>query len=376
MRSLTALPLRTGAALLLAGTLAVTAACAGPAPAPTAATPAGTPSAAPQSAPADGAPRVLASGLEVPWGIAFLPDGSALVTERIPATISRVGPDGAVTRLGTVDGVTPTGEGGLLGVALSPDHATDRGVYVMFTTSDDNRVVRLTANPDGTIDGSRQQEILTGIPKGGNHDGGQIKFGPDGFLYVATGEAGRGEPAQDRDDLGGKILRLTKDGQPAPGNPFGTAVYSLGHRNPQGLAWDPAGRLFSAEFGQSTWDEINLITPGGNYGWPEVEGREGRDGFVDPLAQQGTDDASWSGLAYADGALYAGALRGERLFRYPVNPDGSLGEPQVLFEGTYGRIRAVAVTPDGKSLWFTSSNRDGRGDPGADDDRILVLPLP
>jgi glucose/arabinose dehydrogenase len=373
VRSLTALPLRTGAALLLAGALAVTTACAGPDPAP--AVPSGAPSAVPQSAPTAGEPRVLTSGLEVPWGIAFLPDGAALVTERIPATISRVAPDGTVTRLGTVEGVTPTGEGGLLGIALSPDHATDRGVYVMYTTSDDNRVVRLTVNPDGTIDGSRQQEILTGIPKGGNHDGGRLQFGPDGFLYVATGEAGRGEPAQDRDDLGGKILRLTEDGQPAPGNPFGTAVYTLGHRNPQGLAWDPAGRLYSAEFGQRTWDEINLVTPGANYGWPEVEGREGRDGYVDPLAQQGTDDASWSGLAYADGALYAGALRGERLFRYPVNPDGSLGEPQALFTGTYGRIRTVVATPDGKALWFTTSNRDGRGDPGPDDDRILVLPL-
>ncbi|GAA4545530.1 PQQ-dependent sugar dehydrogenase [Pseudonocardia xishanensis] len=371
MRSLTLVC----AALLVAAT-ACTADPAPPTSAPTSAAPSAPPSATAESAVA-GEPRVLVSGLEVPWGIAFLPDGSALVTERIPGTISRVAPDGAVTRLGEVEGVTPTGEGGLLGVAVSPDYATDRTLYVMLTTADDNRVVRLVANSDGTVDGSRdrQQEIVTGITKGGNHDGGRLAFGPDGYLYITTGEAGRGEPAQDRDDLGGKILRVTRDGAPAPGNPFGTQVYTVGHRNPQGLAWTPDGRLYQAEFGQQTWDEINLIEPGGNYGWPTVEGQEGRDGFIDPLVQQPVRNASWSGLAYADGAFYAGALRGERLFRYPLNPDGTLGEPQVLFRGEFGRIRTVVATPDGRSLWFTTSNRDGRGDPRADDDKIYVLPL-
>jgi len=363
------------AALLVVAT-ACTAEPTPPAPAPPSATTESAP-ADPNAAPAPGEPRVLASGLEVPWGIAFLPDGSALVTERIPGTISRVAPDGTVTRLGKVEGVTPTGEGGLLGVALSPDYATDRTLFVMFTTSNDNRVMKIVANPDGTIDGSRgnQQEVVTGITKGGNHDGGRLAFGPDGYLYITTGEAGRGEPAQDRDDLGGKILRVTRDGDPAPGNPFGTQVYTLGHRNPQGLAWTPDGTLYAAEFGQNNLDEINRLQPGGNYGWPEVEGIEGRDGFVDPLAQQPVRNASWSGLAYAGGSLYVGALRGERLFRYPVAPDGTLGEPQVLFEDGFGRIRTVATAPDGRSLWFTTSNRDGRGDPRPDDDKIYVLPL-
>ncbi|WP_245707691.1 PQQ-dependent sugar dehydrogenase [Pseudonocardia oroxyli] len=377
MRSLTRSV--AGAALVLV----VAAGCSAEPPSPPPAPPTATPEAAP-SAPVTpgtvlnpGEPRELVTGMEVPWGIAFLPDGSALVTQRIPATISRVDPDGRVTELGRVEGVTPTGEGGLLGIALSPGYATDRTVFVMFTTSDDNRVVKIVADPDGTIDGSRgnQQEVVTGITKGGNHDGGRLAFGPDGYLYITAGEAGRGDPAQDRDDLGGKILRVTADGAPAPGNPFGTPVYTLGHRNPQGLAWDPSGRLYAAEFGQNNLDEINLLQPGGNYGWPEVEGQEGRDGFLDPVAQQPVRNASWSGLTYAGGSLYVGALRGERLFRYPVNADGSLGEPQVLFEDVYGRIRTVATTPDGRAIWFTTSNRDGRGDPRDGDDRIIVLPL-
>jgi glucose/arabinose dehydrogenase len=339
--------------------------------------PSAPPTATPEAAPAAGGARVLASNLEVPWGLAFLPDGSALVTERIPATISRVAADGTVTRLGEVEGVTPTGEGGLLGITLSPDYATDRTLYVMLTTAEDNRVVRLVANPDGTVDGSRakQQAIVTGIRKGVVHDGGRIAFGPDGYLYITTGEAGRRGPAQDRDDLGGKILRVTRDGRPAPGNPFGTVVYTLGHRNPQGLAWDPTGRLYEAEFGQDTWDEVNLLTPGGNYGWPEVEGQEPRDGFVEPVTQQPTDEASWSGLAYANGSLYVAALRGERLFRYPLNPDGTLGAPQVLLQGGYGRLRTVVTAPDGRSVWVTTSNRDGRGDPRSSGDEILVLPV-
>ncbi|GAA1863214.1 PQQ-dependent sugar dehydrogenase [Pseudonocardia ailaonensis] len=330
--------------------------------------------ATPQSAPAPGGPRVITTGLEVPWGLAFLPDGSALVTERKAARISRVAPDGKVTPVGTVAGVSPQGEGGLMGIAVSPGYATDRAVYVSFTGADDNRVVRLTAAADGTIDGARQQPVVTGIPKGSIHNGGAVAFGPDGFLYVATGEAGRRDPAQDRADLGGKILRVTTDGAPAPGNPFGTAVYSYGHRNVQGLAFDPQGRLWATEFGQNTYDEVNLITPGGNYGWPVVEGIGKRAGYTDPLVQWTTDEASPSGLAIAGGSLYVAALRGARIWEVPLAGAG-VGTPQALAQGEFGRIRGAATAPDGRSVWFTTSNRDGRGSPTGDDDRILVLPV-
>jgi glucose/arabinose dehydrogenase len=365
------LPIRARACCALAAALLLGVAACG-------ADPVGGPAPVPApglSATAATAPRVLATGLDVPWGIAFLPDGAALVTERASARLLRVAGDGTVTPVGVVAGVAPGGEGGLLGVAVSPTFATDRAVFVAYTAADDNRVVRLRVADDGTVDGAAQQVVVSGIPKGRIHDGGGLTFGPDGFLYVGTGEAGRRGPAQDRDDLGGKILRVTADGAPAPGNPFGTAVYSLGHRNVQGLAFAPDGRLYVAEFGQDRFDEINLVTAGGNYGWPEVEGVAGRPGFTDPLVTWPTDDASPSGLTAAGGALWAAGLRGERLWRVPVSGPGTLGAPQARLTAEYGRLRGVAPTPDGTALWVTTSNRDGRGDPGPDDDRILVVPL-
>jgi len=317
---------------------------------------------------------VLASGLDVPWGIAFLPDGNALVTERRSARLLRVGADGTVTPVGVVAGVAASGEGGLLGVAVSPGFASDRAVFVAYTSATDNRVVRLHAAADGTVDGAAQDVVVSGIAKAGIHNGGGLAFGPDGFLYVGTGDAGRRGPAQDPADLGGKILRVTPDGAPAPGNPGGSAVYSRGHRNVQGLAFAD-GRLYAAEFGQNRFDEINLISAGGNYGWPEAEGVARRPGYTDPLVTWPTDDASPSGLAAAGGSLWAAALRGERLWRVPLAGPGALGTPDAQLAGEYGRLRAVAATPDGSALWVTTSNRDGRGTPGPDDDRILVVPL-
>jgi glucose/arabinose dehydrogenase len=355
---------------LAASTLLALVACApaAPAPFPTAATSAG-------SAPA-AAPRVLVTGLEVPWGVAFLPDGAALVTERKSARLLRVAADGSVAPIGTVSGVVAQGEGGLLGVAVSPDFAADRAIVVAYTAATDNRVVRLQVAADGTVDGAAQQVLVSGIAKAGIHNGGAVTFGPDGLLYIGTGDAGRRAPAQDRADLGGKILRVTAEGDPAPGNPFGSAVYSLGHRNVQGLAFAPDGTLYAAEFGQNRVDEINRITAGANHGWPDVEGVGERPGFTDPLVTWSTDEASPSGLAYAGGALYAAGLRGERLWRVPVTGPGAVGPPEALLTGEFGRLRAVVPTPDGRALWTTTSNRDGRGDPGPDDDRILVVPLP
>jgi glucose/arabinose dehydrogenase len=315
--------------------------------------------------------RVVATGLEVPWGLAFLPDGSALVSERDTDRIKHVTADGSVDTVGRVDGVDGNTEGGLLGLALSPSYDSDKLLYAYFTRGSENVIARMT------YDGSRlsdQKVIFDGIPSGPIHNGGRIAFGPDGLLYVGTGEAGRRDPAQDRDDLGGKILRITPEGKPAPGNPFnGSPVYSLGHRNVQGLAWDESGQLWAAEFGQNTWDELNRIRPGRNYGWPVVEGRAHEDGFVDPVRQWHTDVASPSGIAIAGNAVYMAGLGGERLWQIPI-PGGKAGEPKALLSGRYGRLRTVVTAPDG-SLWLTTSNRDGRGSPDNDDDRIIRLTL-
>jgi glucose/arabinose dehydrogenase len=311
--------------------------------------------------------RVIASGLQVPWGIAFLPGGDALVSERTTGRILRVpAAGGAAQPVMQVPGVdTNAGEGGLLGLAVSPTYGQDGLVYAYFTSAQDNRVVRFTL-------GSAPQPVLTGLDRNAIHDGGRIAFGPDRMLYVGTGDAGNGPVAQDPESLNGKILRLRPDGGIPGDNPFrGSPVWSVGHRNVQGLAWDRAGRLWEAELGQDRFDEVNLIRPGRNYGWPRVEGKgDTNDGrYTNPLVTWPTAEASPSGAAIAGGALYLGALRGERLWRVPLDGVG-VGAPQALLDGRYGRLRTVVAAPDG-ALWVTTSNRDGRGSPAADDDRIV-----
>lgn len=310
-------------------------------------------------------PAEIASDLDVPWGIAFLPDGSALIAERDSAAIKHLTAPGVVTQVGVVAGVAPRGEGGLLGLATAG--AT---VFAYLTTGQDNRVVRMHFDGEAL---TGQSPILTGIPAGSRHDGGRIAFGPDGKLYVATGEVGDPQLAQDRSSLGGKILRINPDGSTPGDNPDpASPVWSYGHRNIQGLAWDSAGRLWATEYGADRADELNVIRPGANYGWPMAEGRADTEGLVDPVLQWGTDEASPSGLAYFGGSLWVAALRGQRLFRIPVAADGSLGPAASLFVGQYGRLRTVVAAPDG-ALWFTTSNRDGRGSVRAGDDRILQL---
>lgn len=329
------------------------------------------------AAPLVGAPQVVASGLAVPWGLAFLPGGAALVSERDSHRIVRIGTDGATHVLGTVPGVADdTAEGGLLGIALSPGYARDHLMYAYVTTAADNRIVRFTVTGRGL---GAPAPVFTGIPRGAVHDGGRIAFGPDGMLYVTTGDATQAARAQDRDYLGGKVLRMTPDGRPAPGNPFaGSVVFTLGHRNPQGLAWGagPNPPLYEAEFGQSREDEVNRLRAGRNYGWPVVEGTIGphRPGFTAPLVTWPTDKASPSGLAFADGSLWLATLQGQNVYRIPVLGRTELGQPVPMLDHRYGRLRTIARVPDG-SLWVTTSNRDGRGAPRPGDDRIIRVPL-
>jgi glucose/arabinose dehydrogenase len=309
----------------------------------------------------------------VPWGLAFLPDGTALVTLRDQGEVLLVTEGSAPVSVGRVPGVEPDGEGGLLGIAVSPAFASDRTVFAYLTSRDDNRVIRMT------LDGSTLKPgpvIVRGIAKAGNHDGGRLAFGPDGYLYISTGDAGQRDPAQDKGSLSGKILRVTRDGSPAPGNPFpGSRVWSLGHRNVQGMAWTRAGTMYASEFGQNTWDELNRIEPGRNYGWPVVEGIAHRAGFTDPILQWPTADASPSGIAVgADGAVYMAALRGQSLWRIPLGSNGNAGRPARLLQEEYGRLRTVVSATDGR-LWLVTSNTF-RGTPHPGDDRIIALRLP
>lgn len=311
----------------------------------------------------------VATGLQTPWGVAFLPDGSALVTLRDSGEVLRVD-DRGQTRLsadgpgGAVPAVHHESEDGLLGIAIGPD----RGVYLYLTTDRDNRVVRYNLDGDDLVDPT---VIIDGIPSHQNHNGGRLAFGPDGYLYVTTGDARQEDRAQDTDSLAGKILRLTPTGDPAPGNPFGNAVWSYGHRNVQGIGWTSDGRMYASEFGTSEFDELNLIEPGGNYGWPDIEGWAGRSGFIDPLVTWPTDEASPSGITVTDEGVWMTALRGETLWFIPLDPGGEVGEPRRHRLGI-GRLRDVVTAPDG-SLWVMTSNTDGRGRPKAGDDRILRL---
>lgn len=307
----------------------------------------------------------MVSGLTSPWGLVPLPDGSTLVSERDTAKIKRVVGSQA-TVVTTIAEAKPTGEGGLLGLALSPGGTT---VFAYYTASDDNRIVSMS------WDGSRLGEprlLLTGIPRGNRHDGGRLVVGPDGYLYVGTGDAGNESNSQNKKSLAGKILRLQLDGQPAPGNPFDNEVFSFGHRNVQGLAFDDQGRLWASEFGDQTWDELNLITKGANYGWPEAEGSDTIDRFTNPKVVWKTAEASPSGLAYWQGELWMAALRGKRLWEIPLNGTVA-GDPRAHFVNTYGRLRSVMVSNDGSRLLLSASNTDGRNDVKAGDDRLLAI---
>ncbi|MFN3948481.1 PQQ-dependent sugar dehydrogenase [Microbacterium sp.] len=333
----------------------------GPTSAPADTRPA-TPDAAVTFVPA-GAPEVVASGLTTPWSVAFVAE-TALVSQRDTGEILELG-EGATRVVGVVPDLAARGEGGLLGLAYA-----DGFLYAYVTTFDGNRVVRfpLEGSP-GSFALGAVETILDGIPAANIHNGGRLAFGPDGMLYITAGDAADPGAAQNPDVLGGKILRVAPDGAVPADNPFpGSAVWSLGHRNPQGIGWDDDGTMFASEFGQDTWDELNIIEPGANYGWPEVEGTGAGERFTDPVQQWAPVDASPSGLAVVGDTVFIANLRGQRLRAVPTAEPSTSSE---YYVGEFGRLRDAVATPDG-DLWIVTSDTD-RG--AGNDDVILRVPL-
>ncbi|GAB3977477.1 PQQ-dependent sugar dehydrogenase [Plantactinospora veratri] len=332
----------------------------------------------PSTAPAAGTatlgePVELVTGLDAPWGLTFLPDGSALISERITGEILRVPARGGDPQpVGTVPGVRASSEGGLLGIVASAGFATDRTVFASVSGADQNRIVALTIAADyGALTVDRV--LLDGIQTADRHHGGRIAIGPDGHLWIGTGDAFEPENAAADDSLNGKILRIAVDGSVPRDNPGPSPIYSSGHRNVQGIAFGPDGTPYASELGHRTWDEVNVLRAGADYGWPETEGIAGSTGEA-PIATLHPDEASPSGVAYAEGSLWIGALGGQRLWQLPVQGGAATADPVAHLVGDHGRIRTVEVAPDG-ALWIVTSNTDratwGGTDPRPGDDRIL-----
>lgn len=319
---------------------------------------------------------VVAKNLNIPWDLVFLPDGSMLVTER-PGILRKIGKEEFAVQLPEV---VHSGEGGLLGIALHPNFKENQWLYLYFTTQSDGKInnmvqrYKLFENNIG-----ERNPILVGIPGASNHNGGRLEFGPDGFLYITTGDAGSSRLAQDKNSLAGKILRLDENGAIPADNPFGNAVYSYGHRNPQGLAWDNQGRLWITEHGrsgiQSGLDELNLIEKGANYGWPTIEGDQKQNGLKSPIRHSGTN-TTWapSGAVYYSGSIFFAGLRGEALYEAFITSQGIVSEILAHFKDEFGRLRDVTIGPDG-AFYLLTSNTDGRGAPKEGDDKIIRVPI-
>lgn len=317
---------------------------------------------------------VLAKNLDTPWGIVFLPDKSILFTER-PGQVKLLTVDDKIIQVSTLDKSKEIGEGGLLGITIHPNFNSNKFIYLYYTYLENtgatlNRVSRFKFENNKLLD---EKIIVDSIPGASNHNGGRIKFGPDGYLYITTGDAQNPSQAQDTNTLSGKILRVTDEGKPAPGNPFNNLIFSYGHRNPQGLAWDANGRLWTTEHGRSGTlsglDEVNLIESGKNYGWPVIQGDETKPGMVAPVINSGPN-TTWApaGAAFLGNSLFFGGLKGQTLYEYNIQTK----ELREHFRNQFGRIRDVVLAPD-KMLYITTSNRDGRGSPTADDDRIIRI---
>jgi len=317
--------------------------------------------------------EIIAENLQVPWEIAFLPDGDLLVTER-HGILKRIGKE---MRTYNIEGVLHVGEGGLLGMTLHPLFSENQWIYLYLTTKNGegliNRVERYRFERDRL---SEKKTIIDNIPGAAYHDGGRIAFGSDGYLYITTGDSGSPNLAQNINSLAGKILRLKDDGSIPSDNPFGNAVYSYGHRNSQGLAWDDKRRLWATEHGRSGilsgLDELNLIEKGKNYGWPIIEGDERRDDMESPVVQSGHDE-TWApaGIAFLNGSLFFGGLRGESLYEAKIMESNKISL-NTNFRQEFGRIRAVVLGSD-SYLYITTSNTDGRGAPKQRDDKIIRI---
>jgi len=318
-----------------------------------------------------GDPSVVATKLSLPWGLAILPDGTAIVGERTTGRIVRVQPepDKPVRPVMTIGGLDHSGDGGLLGLALSPAYREDRLVFAYVTTPTDNRVLRFEL-------GGTPEPILTGIPKGPTGNGGRLVFGPDGDLYIGTGDAGQPSLAADPTSLAGKILRVTPFGKPAPDNPFGASpVYALGFHDVGGLCFDPRRQLFATDVGNGGPDEVNLVGAGLNYGWPTAVGKPGKPGLTDAVVTFDSAEATPGGCGVVSFGLFVATLNGTRVWAVPLDGAGHpTGTPQSLLRDRYGRLRTATAAPDG-ALWLTTSNKDGHGKPGPDDDRVIrILP--
>ncbi len=314
--------------------------------------------------------EIVATDLEIPWEIVFLDNEVILVAERKGRLIKIE--NGLKRTIAQIDEVKSEGEGGLLGMALHPNFSENKWLYLYMTVDRDsgtkNEVRRYSLGENGISDG---EIILSGIEGAIIHNGGRLKFGPDGYLYVATGDANQTNLAQNLDYLAGKILRIKDDGSIPTDNPFENEIYSYGHRNVQGIAWDSEGRLWATEHGPSTMDEVNLIVAGGNYGWPEITGNETREGMITPVINSGTNE-TWapSGMEIVDDWIYFVGLRGQNLYRMKAQTENI--ELERLLDGVYGRMRFIRFGKDGY-FYIGTNNRDGRGQPKTDDDKIVKI---
>lgn len=320
---------------------------------------------------------------DVVWGLVTLPDGTLLYTRRDAHTIERLNPTtGATSNLGTVPNVSSTdGEGGLLGLAISSSFSSDRWLYIFHTSPSDNRIVRIKMTTGFALDTGSEQVLISGIARNKFHNGGRLRFGPDGKLYAGTGDAQNENNPQNRNSLNGKVLRLNPDGSVPSDNPFGNYVWSYGHRNVQGLAFDSQGRLWEQEFGDSHQDETNLIQRGGDFGWPDCEGTFdrggngcGQSGFIAPKRTYPVADCSCSGLTIINDVIYVAAQRGTRLWRLEIN-GSSVRNVQSFFQGTYGRLRTVEPAPDGGMWMATSNGGDKDSTPNNSNNMILHVEL-